>query len=142
MTGTASAKESNVEKPKGKFSLIDLLMIIMIVGVIATIVLPLQQTKSNEAMVRASLPDMFRIIQANDEFRRGDGLGDNAWDLGLLNLRNIDTSVFQFAINDTSIVATTDRLGTLEKAYFFDTRDNRFRVREDSRDVIFDSWLP
>jgi len=142
MTDTVSTKENNAEKPKGKFSLIDLLMIIMVVGVLATIVLPLQRTKSNEALVRGSLPDMIRIVQANDEFKRGDGFGDNAWDLDQLNLRNIDMSVFHFAINDTSIVATTNRLGSLEKAYYFDTRDNRFRVREDSRDVIFDTWLP
>jgi len=142
MTDKVSATEDMAKKPGRKFSLMDLLMIIMIVGIGVTMVLPLQQTRRHEDLVRASLQDMFRIINANEEFKQGDGFGENAWDLDLLNLRGLDRSVFQFAINDTSIVATTDVLANEEKAYFFDLRDGRFRVRADSRDVIFDAWLP
>ena len=123
-----------------QFSLLDLMMIFMIVGVVLTIIIPLRQSKIHEQLVKSSLPEMARIITANDRFYQEWGW--SAFDLSELNLRDIDTSVFSFALSDTAIVATTDRIGLSEKAYFFDLRDRRFRVREDSKEYIYDAWLP
>jgi len=164
MTEKVTPNETKIEKPKGKITLIDLLMIVMIVGVIATIVLPLQNTMNNEDIVRSSFPIMETIVNANNAFRQS-GWGINAKqfsDLDRFNLRSFDNSVyrfditdslitatssslgtvFYFTITDSSIVATTNNLGRTTKGYFFDTRDNRLRVMENSQDTIIDSWLP
>jgi len=133
---------NGVSAQKSVFSIIDLLMIIMIVGVVSTIVLPLQQTRKHETLVRASLKEMEKIILANEDFKLYSGWDTYAMDIGQLNLRDLDTSVFRFAITDTSVVATTTMLGTREKGYWFDLRDKRFKVNEDSKDVIVDIWLP
>ncbi|MCK9328730.1 MAG: hypothetical protein M0Q94_02520 [Candidatus Cloacimonetes bacterium] len=124
-----------------KFSLIDLLMIIMIVGVILTIIIPIQQTRKIENIVKDSFSEMQKIIKANEEFKRGDW-GDYAFDIDMLNLKDLDESVFKFSLNDTSIVAVTTEFGNEEKAYYYHLFDRRFRVRNDSKDVIFDAWLP
>lgn len=142
MTDKVSVKVNSDTKQTGKFSLIDLLMIIMVVGVILTIVIPLNQTRKHESMVRNSLSDMARIIKANEEFKLNSGWDDYAMDISQLNLRDLDMSVFKFAINDTAVVAVTEKLGTEEKSYYYDLRDKRFRVREDSKDIIIDAWLP
>ena len=164
MTEKVTPNETKIEKPKGKITLIDLLMIVMIVGVIATIVLPLQNTMNNEDIVRSSFPIMETIVNANNIFKQS-GYGVNAKlfsDLDRFNLRSIDNTVyrfditdslitatssrlgtvFYFTINDSSIVATTNDLGRTTKGYFFDTRDNRLKVMENSQDVIIDTWLP
>ena len=136
------------KKPHGKFSVIDLLMIIMIVGVALTIMLPLQQTRRHEAIVRNSLMEMEKIILANEYFRLNSGWETYAFDLSQLRdfstqyMRDLDTSTFHFAVNDTAIVATTSQLGQTEKGYWYDLRDKRFRVFDDSKDVIVDAWLP
>ena len=148
MTDQNLAKTKEEKNLKNKFSVIDLLMIIMLVGVILTIVLPLQQAKRHEALVRSSLREMEKIIRANEYFRLNSGWETYAFDIGQLRdfsqqyMRDLDTSVFNFAVSDTAIVATTTQLGLTEKGYWFDLRDKRFRVNDDSRDVIVDAWLP
>jgi len=133
---------------KNKFTVIDLLMVIMVVGVILTIILPLKQSRRHEAIVRNSLKEMEKIIHANEFFKLNSGWDSYAMDFSQLRgfsteqLRTLNTSVFNFAVNDTAIVATTAQLGRTEKGYWFDLRDKRFRVNEDSKDVIVDAWLP
>ena len=133
---------------KNKFSIIDLLMVIMIVGVLLTIILPLRQSRKHETLVRESLKEIEKIIHANEYFKLNSGWDTYAMDISQLRgfsteqMRTLNTTVFTFAVNDTSIVATTNKLGQTEKGYWFDLRDKRFRVQEDSKDVIVDAWLP
>ena len=142
MSDTKSTVKNTETMQKSKFSIIDLLMIIMVVGVVLTIILPLQQTRRHEALVRSSLTEMEKIIRANEDFKLYSGWDTYAMDIGQLNLRDLDTSALRFAITDTSVVAITTNLGGEEKGYWFDLRDKRFRVNEDSRDKIVDAWLP
>ena len=123
-----------------RITLLDLMMVFMIIGVILTLIIPLRQSKTHEQLVKDSLKQMEAIIVAYDHFFHNEGW--QPFDLSQLNLRNIDTSVFSFALTDTAIVATTDQIGLSEKAYFFDLRDRRLRVREDSKEYIYDAWLP
>lgn len=124
-----------------KFSLIDMLMIIMLVGVILTIIIPIRQTRRHERIVKSSLADMARIIDANEEFKL-NVWGEYAMDISQLNIRDLDESNFKFTVNDTAVVAVSNTLAAEEKAFYYDLRDKRFRVRQDSRDIIFDAWLP
>ena len=139
------AEKNNVnagKKVSSKFSIIDLLMIIMVVGVILTIILPLRQARIHESLVRESMNEMYKVIRANDYFKQYSGWQTYAVHIDQLVIDNLNTSVFTFAINDTSIIATTEQLGRTEKAYWFDLRDRRIKVREDSKDTIVDAWLP
>ncbi len=124
-----------------KFSLIDLLMIIMLVGVILTIIIPIQQSRKHEVMVKESFSEMQKIIKANEDLKNSDW-GEYAFDISMLNISDLDESMFKFTVNDTSIVAVTDKLSNEEKAYYYHLFDRRFRVRHDSKDIIFDAWLP
>jgi type II secretory pathway pseudopilin PulG len=136
------AVQSSVDEGKGKFTIIDLVMLIMVVGVILTIIVPLQQMRKHEAIVKGSLPDMVRIISANEQYRLNDEFGEYAWDLSLLNLRDIDTSVFTFTLTDTTVVAHTFQIGSDSTSYYYDLRDKRFRVPDDSSNLILNAWLP
>jgi Tfp pilus assembly major pilin PilA len=145
MTDTNSPQGN---KQKGKFSIIDLLMMIMIVGVILTIILPLQQTRKHEAIVRASLIEMEKVIRANEYFKLYSGWDEYAMDITQLRdfshryLSDLDTSIFTFTVNDTSIIATTKHIGRYDASYWLDLRDGMIRVSDDSRDVIIPAWLP
>ncbi len=125
-----------------KFTLIDLLMLIMIVGVILTFIIPLRQSRIHEQHVKASLPVIQTIINANEEFKAVDG--DYAFDISQLNLKELNKpeDIFQYVLTDTAIVVSTTKLGIDTKSYYFDLRDKRFRVPKDSKDVIMPDWLP
>jgi len=137
------AEQTSTAEIKSKFSLIDLLMIIMVVGVIMTIMIPIQQTKKQEMMVRDSLQEMKKIIIANENWKANDDFNEYAWIIGQLNLK-LDTSVFEYSLTDTTIVAISHKntLAKEEKTYYFDLRDKKFRVTDDSEDVILRAWLP
>ena len=137
------AEQTSTAEIKSKFSLIDLLMIIMVVGVIMTIMIPIQQTKKQEMMVRDSLQEMKKIIIANENWKANDDFNEYAWIIGQLNLK-LDTSVFEYSLTDTTIVAISHKntLAKEEKTYYFDLRDKKFRITDDSEDVILRAWLP
>ena len=144
-------KDTTKVKSEFKLTLIDLMMIIMIVGLVLTVIIPLQQTRRHESLVRESLRDMIKIIEANEDFKLNSGWDDYAMDLGQLDgyLRdlgksslNINTSIFAYTLSDTIIVATSEKLDHETKSYYYDMRDQRFRVSENSKDIIFDAWLP
>lgn len=139
------AQESGDElNPHGvqKFSIIDLLMVIMIVGVLLTMYFPLKQTQKHEKFVRESIATMKTIINANEQFKATDG--DYAFDISQLNLKEINKpeDTFQFTVSDTAIVASTKKLAVDEKLYYYDLRDKRFRVPKESKDIIIPDWLP
>jgi len=135
------AEQTNVPEAKGKFSMIDLLMIIMIVGVIMTVMIPIQQTKRQEMIVKGSLKQMEQIINANENWKANDEWGEYAFDIGQLNLK-LDTSVFSFSLTDTTVVAVSEVIAKEPKSYYYDLRDKKFRVDDDSEDVILRAWLP
>jgi len=127
---------------KGKFSIIDLVMIIMVVGVIMTIVIPVQQTKSHETYVKNSLQDMARIINANEKFKLNDLFEEYAPSLNYLKLEGLDQSIFTYTLTDTTVVATSSKLAKYDKSYYYDLREKKFRVSEDSEDIILAPWMP
>ena len=137
------SEQVNTPEVKGRFSMIDLLMVIMVVGVLMTVMIPIQQTKKHEMMVRDSLNEMKKIIIANETWKANDDFNEYAWYIGQLDLK-LDTSVFEYSLTDTTIVAISHKntLAKEEKTYYFDLRDKKFRITDDSEDVILRAWLP
>ena len=133
-------KKKEVTKLKGKFTIMDLLMVIMVVGIFFTLTLSVLQTKKYEAIVRESVDDIITILLAMENFRVTEGW--DAFDIDQLNLRNFKSKDFVYTLTDTAVVATTNNLVAEEKTYFYDLREHRFRVSQNSRDIIEDSWLP
>ena len=136
----SAEKKKEGAKPRGKFTIMDLLMVIMVVGIFFTLTLSVQQTKKYEAIVRESVDDIITILHAMETFKVTEGW--DAFDIDQLNLRNYKSKDFVYTLTDTAVVATTTNLVAEEKTYFYDLREHRFRVSPNSKDIIEDSWLP
>ncbi len=135
------------KKISHKFSLIDLLMILMVVGIIFNFVVPMKQLKRNQKIIFETIKQIKFIAQKDIEFRDTVGEGDFAFDLSQLNIsKNLDETYFSFAATDTTIVAFSKKeTYGIEKAEFFYYLPNGpFMVAEDdiSRNNIDPNWLP
>ncbi|HOE90532.1 MAG TPA: type II secretion system protein [Candidatus Cloacimonadota bacterium] len=120
------------------FSLIDLLMIIMIVGLVALAVFPKIQDSKNEKIIINSLTKMNLIIKANEQFKKEDG--DYAFDISQLNLKDeLKDDFFEFTLNDTAIVATSNKLTLNPVTYYYLLNEQGFRIMPDSKKVIDES---
>ncbi len=117
------------------FSLIDLLMIIMVVGLIALAIFPRMQDSRNEKIILNSLEKMQMIINANEKMKAETG--DYAFELSMLNLGDsIKDDFFEFTLNDTAAVAVSKKLSVNEVSYYFMFKDQKYRVRTDSKEII------
>lgn len=117
------------------FSLIDLLMIIMVVGLIAMAIFPRMQDQKNEKIILNSLEKMQMIVAANEKMKVETG--DYAFDLSMLNLGDtVKDEYFEFTLNDTAAVATSTKLSINEVSYYFMIKDQKYRVRPDSKEII------
>ena len=144
---------------KSKFSLIELLMIIMLVGIVITFVIPLQQMKQYKARTQIAVQNLDMIHQLNEEFKANPdlGAGDYAFDISMLNIRpgkeyngvSPDTTYFAYYFDpndDTVIVAETKPAFGAEgiKVVYYQP-DGPYTVLyedEDDEDVIQKNWLP
>jgi len=118
-----------------------LMMMIMVIGVICTILIPVQHSRHHQTYVTNSLQDMKKIVAANEHFKETDEFGDYAWDLSQLNLK-VDQSIFQYTLSDTTIVAEAKNLSRDTKSYYYDMKTRKYHVTEGSEDVIFKAWMP
>lgn len=130
-----------------KFSLIDLLMIIMIVGIIFTFTVPLKQIKMSQARVHDILADMRFIANENVKFSESEmGDGDYAFDISQLNLqKDLNDKYFEFSLTDSSVVAVTKKdFGKAGAEIHYYLPNGPFTVNEDdlSRKLIDPNWLP
>jgi len=135
------AKAESTEVKKFQFSIIDLMMMIMVIGVICTIYIPVHQSNLHQKYVRESLKDVATIINANEVYKRNDEFGEYAWDLAQLNLK-LDSSIFKYTLTDSTIVARSDKLAREETSYYYDIKTRKFHVEDGSEEVIFKAWLP
>ena len=140
----AILEEMSVEH-KNRFSLIELVMIIMLVGVIITIVIPIRSTMKNEVFVKASIKDMITIIQAEEAFKSDPALGDGdyAVDKSQLKLPTFNEEYFTYAVTDTSVNAvSTSKFSKREVTFYYLFKDKAFKVDPKFKDYIEPSWLP
>jgi len=139
----ATAEKASIKKLQ--FSIIDLMMMIMVIGVICTIYIPVHKSNLHQKYVRESLKDIQAILNANEVYKRNDEFGEYAWDLGQLREKldlKLDSNVFKYTLNDTTIVAVSDQLAREETSYYYDLKSRKFHVAEGSEEVIFKAWLP
>jgi Tfp pilus assembly protein PilE len=131
---------------KREFSLIELLMILMLVGIIFTLIIPIREDRRNHERVREAIQDIQKIAKANIAFKNDPENGYYAFDLGQLNIDDqLQMNYFNYTLNDTTVVAVSNENYSVEGAEFFYylpagpwmVKDN-----EHSREVIDPNWLP
>jgi len=134
-------KTTETKAPKVKFSIIDLMMMIMVIGVICTILIPVQQSRKHQTYVLNSLQDMQKIRVANINYKENDEWGEYSWNLDDLHVK-VDQSIFRYALSDTTIVAETSKLAREPKSFYLEMDSGKYYVTEGSEDIIFKAWMP
>lgn len=145
------AENDNVVK-KGKFSLIDLLMIIMIVGIIVTFIVPMKQTQKYHERVKEAIYNLQVIAQKDVEFKNNPENGYYAFDLSMLNIKDklkkgkSDTEFyFEYSLTDSTVIAESkSSFGKegVEIVYYLPEGPMLLGESQVSQDVIDPNWLP
>ena len=134
-----------------KFSLIELLMIIMLVGIAFTLIVPLRNDKINRVKMREAVYNLQYIAQKDKEFYNNPDNGYYAYDLDMLNIKKdqlkkfTDEYLFDYTLTDSAAVATTNKnFGKEGAKILYYLPNGPFQVAKDklSREVIDPNWLP
>ncbi|MCD4827884.1 MAG: type II secretion system GspH family protein [Candidatus Cloacimonetes bacterium] len=158
LTDTASQADIGITR-KSKFSLIELLMIIMLVGIIITFVIPLQQMKQYKARTMIAVENITVIHRLNEDFKIDPNLGDGdyAFDISMLNILpgneyfgvHPDTTYFSYFFdpNDESVIVaeTKPAFGREGIKVVYHQPDGPYSVlyeNESDEDIIQKNWLP
>jgi Tfp pilus assembly protein PilE len=130
-----------------KFSLIELLMIIMLVGIIFTLIIPLRNDKINREKVREAVYNLQYIAKLDEEFHDNPDNGYYAYDLSMLNIKKDqlkkfgDKYLFDYALTDSAAVAiTNENFGKKGAEILYYLPNGPFQVKDKS--VIDPNWLP
>lgn len=136
-------QEIKLEK---KFSLIDLIMILMLIGIAFSFIVPLREDKKNHEMVKEAIRDMQIIIRANIEFKNDPENGYWAFDLGMLNVdHKLNKNFFEYVLSDTTVTAVSNENFAIKDAKFhYYLPNGPWTVVEDDRirQYINPNWLP
>ena len=161
--GGKMAENTKIEKTK-KFSLIELLMIIMLVGIVFTLIIPLRADKLNHEKLKEAVYNMQIIARADVEFKEDPANGyfifehtvvklddegnytgeDLLYIIDDLNKTN-DEFLFDYSVTDTTVVGTTNKnFGKEGASIYYYLPNGPWGVRNDKiSDSIFDpNWLP
>ena len=164
--------DNNLIEKKKKFTLIELLMIIMVVGIIFTLIIPLQSDKIIRQKLDEAIKNLQLIARSDIAWSEVNGyyifdhtvvkynkaakdsFGDfiPAFESGedLLNIRDqLDKSseffYFDYSVNDSTVVAITNRHFGKEGAMIYLYLPNGpWGIGKDntSRSLIDPNWLP
>lgn len=144
----AEINEISVEK---KFSLVELLMIIMIVGIAFTIIVPLSISKKNHDKIDEAIYNLQLIAQKNVEFYNIPDNGYYAFDVSQLNIseesfkKTNDTFIFDYSLTDSTVVATTNQnFGTKDAKIIYYLPRGPWALGDDkvSTSIFEIDWLP
>lgn len=154
---------SIVEK-KGKFSLIELLMVIMLVGIIFTLTIPLRNDRLNQKKMKEAIYNIQVIARADVAFKDDPANGYYIFEHFVVKLNedgtysgedllNIiddlqqteDFFYFDYSVTETTVVASSNKNFGKEGAklyYYLPT--GPWSVGEDkiSKSVLDPNWLP
>ncbi|MDP8267655.1 MAG: type II secretion system protein [Candidatus Tenebribacter davisii] len=157
------AENTKIEKSK-KFTLIELIMIIMLVGIVFTLIIPLNTDKLNHKKLKEAVHNMqviarsdvaFKVDPSNGYFifehtvvkldEEGNYTGE---DLLYIkdDLQKTDNAfLFDYSVTDTTVVAVTNRnFGKTGASIFYYLPNGPWGVRKDkiSESIIDPNWLP
>lgn len=144
-------KQNNVkERNIAKFSLVELLTILLLVGLIFVFFVPVNQAKVSRQRVNGAISTINFISQKAEDFKNNP---DNGYypDLSQLNLGDeVKNDYFEYTINpdDSTIVAITkSAFGKQGAALVYSFSGKQFRVGKDDSDLeskkaINENWIP
>jgi len=152
-----------VEK-KGRFSLIELLMIIMLVGIIFTLVIPLRNDRVNKKKMKEAIYNIQVIARADVDFKNDPANGYYIFEHSIVELNedgtysgedllNIiedlqktkDFFYFDYSVTDSTVVASSNKnFGKVGAKLYYYLPSGPWGVGEDkiSESVLDPNWLP
>lgn len=109
---------------KDKFSLIELLMIIMLVGILFTLIIPLRNDYIYKNRLNEAIKNIQIIARENVKFKENPDNGYYAFDLSMLNVKDklekpTEEFMFEYSLTDSTVVATSKKNFGMEDAVVF-----------------------
>ncbi|MCD4795701.1 MAG: type II secretion system GspH family protein [Candidatus Cloacimonetes bacterium] len=157
------ADNTSIEK-KSKFSLIELLMIIMLVGIVFTLIIPLRNDRINQKKLKEAIYNIQVIARADIAFKEDPANGyyifehtiikldeeNNYTGDDLLNIqhklkKSDDLFYFDYSVSDSTVVATTNKnFGKNGAIVYYYLPNGPWGVGDDklSKNIIDPNWLP
>lgn len=157
------AESTKIEKTK-KFSLIELIMIIMLVGIVFTLIIPLRADKLNHGKLKEAVYNMQVIARADVEFKEDPANGYYIFDHTIVRLdeegdysgedllyiiedleKTEDEFLFDYSVTDSTVVGTTNKnFGKEGASIYYYLPNGPWGVSNDKvSESIFDpNWLP
>ncbi len=161
--GGKMAESTKIEKTK-KFSLIELIMIIMLVGIVFTLIIPLRADKLNHGKLKEAVYNMQVIARADVEFKEDPANGYYIFDHTIVRLdeegdysgedllyiiedleKTEDEFLFDYSVTDSTVVGTTNKnFGKEGASIYYYLPNGPWGVSNDKvSESIFDpNWLP
>ena len=157
------AESTKIEKTK-KFSLIELIMIIMLVGIVFTLIIPLRADKLNHEKLKEAVYNMQIIARADVDFKQDPANGYYIFEHSVVNLDDegnyagedllyvIDNLqktngefLFDYSVTDSTVVGVTNKnFGKENASIYYFLPNGPWGVSNDkiSESVFDPNWLP
>ena len=161
--GGRMTENTKIEKTK-KFSLIELIMIIMLVGIVFTLIIPLRVDKLNHGKLKEAVRNIQIIARADVEFKEDPANGYFIFEHTVVQLdkegnytgedllyiiddldKTNDGFLFDYSVTDSTVVGTTNKnFGKEGASIYYYLPNGPWGVSNDRiSDSIFDpNWLP
>lgn len=142
--------ESNELKRNDKFSLVELVMIIMLVGIVFTLVVPLHNDYLNKKKINEAIRNIQIIARVDNDFKNDPANGYYAFDISMLDLENklekySQDYMFEYSLTDTTVVATSNKnFGKEGAVIYYYLPAGPWQIGDDriTKSVIDENWLP
>ena len=131
--------DNTIVEKKGKFSLIELLMVIMLVGIIFTLTIPLRNDRVNQKKMKEAIYNIQVIARADVDFKNDPANGYYIFEHSVVKFNEDGTYSGEDLLN------ITDNLQKTEDFFYFDyLPSGPWSVGEDkiSKSVFDPNWLP
>ncbi len=155
MNNVGQTDDLSIKQVK-KFSLIELLMIIMLVGIVVTFIYPLRQMKIDRARTQEAIEIIKKAAALDEEFKKDPdrGFGDYAFDFSQLNYKP-ENEYFTFRVADVELedrtitggyitATTTEKFGHegIQIKYMLPSGPWTLDEPDKAKDIIHRNWLP
>ncbi|MFO7660817.1 MAG: hypothetical protein R6V77_07885 [Candidatus Cloacimonadaceae bacterium] len=147
---TDKQQNKTMSEAKSKFSLTELLSIILLVGLIFVFIIPVRQAKISSVRVSEAATMLKSIGDKAEDFRNNPENGYYP-DISQLNLGSmIESDYFEYSIvsDDSTVVAETKpAFGKQGAALVYSLSAKQYRIGKDESDQISqkfinENWLP